>query len=376
MAEQKRRPHGTGGLYHPSYTASDGTSRRLATWWVAYRVGGKLVRESAKTTVKAEAERFLRRRLEAAGSGRIGPEAHRTTLATLGRILADDYAVNGREPKRAEQLFRPLLAYFKPEAAARSLTTDRLRAFQADQIGKGRKPATINRYFAGLRRAFYLAQESGRVEAVPKFPMLSEKDYVRKGFVERAQHDAILAKAVDWLRPVLTFFYLTGWRRSEALRLEWRQVDLDAGVIRLEPGTTKNKSGRTLPFHTLPELRDALKAQRELTEKMEREQGAIIPWVFHASGAPLVDGKGHPRPLVYEAWRAATTAAGLPGRLLHDFRRSCVRNMERAGVSRSVAMQITGHKTESVYRRYAIVSEADIAEGLAKVAALPKKARS
>ena len=57
-------------------------------------------------------------------------------------------------------------------------------------------------------------------------------------------------------------------------------------------------------------------------------------------------------------------------RIPHDFRRTAVRNMERAGVSRSVAMKITGHKTESVYRRYAIVSEADIAEGLAKVAQL------
>jgi len=53
--------------------------------------------------------------------------------------------------------------------------------------------------------------------------------------------------------------------------------------------------------------------------------------------------------------------------LVHDLRRSAVRNMERCGLSRSVAMQLTGHKTEAVYRRYATTSEADLREGVAKL---------
>ena len=69
------------------------------------------------------------------------------------------------------------------------------------------------------------------------------------------------------------------------------------------------------------------------------------------------------------SWKTACTDSGVPGRLLHDLRRSAVRNLERAGVSRSVAMKMTGHKTESVYRRYAIVSESDLREAAAKLAA-------
>ena len=61
-----------------------------------------------------------------------------------------------------------------------------------------------------------------------------------------------------------------------------------------------------------------------------------------------------------KAWRLARVAAGCPGRIPHDFRRTAVRNLEQAGVPRSVAMKLTGHKTESVYRRYAIVSPGDL----------------
>jgi hypothetical protein len=54
--------------------------------------------------------------------------------------------------------------------------------------------------------------------------------------------------------------------------------------------------------------------------------------------------------------------------LKHDFRRTAVRNLERSGVSRSVATKITGHRTEAVYRRYAIVSDQDLQEAAAKLA--------
>jgi integrase len=70
-----------------------------------------------------------------------------------------------------------------------------------------------------------------------------------------------------------------------------------------------------------------------------------------------------------KTWRNACKAAGCPGKLVHDLRRTAVRNLERAGVSRSVAMKLTGHKTEAVYRRYAIVSEADLTEAVKKLAA-------
>jgi integrase len=161
---------------------------------------------------------------------------------------------------------------------------------------------------------------------------------------------------------LIEFLHLTGWRIGEAQRLTWREVDFQAGTVRLEPGTTKNDEGRTFPFAALPRLEELLRAQREWTSALEREQGRLVPWVFHRRGKPMRS--------FHAAWRRACERAGVPGRFMHDLRRTAVRSFERAGVSRSVAMKLSGHKTESIYRRYAIVAEADLAEGVRKVAAL------
>jgi hypothetical protein len=67
------------------------------------------------------------------------------------------------------------------------------------------------------------------------------------------------------------------------------------------------------------------------------------------------------------AWKNSSKAASCPGALVHDMRRSAVRMFERAGVPRSVAMSIVGHKTESIYRRYAIVDGAMQREAAARL---------
>lgn len=96
----------------------------------------------------------------------------------------------------------------------------------------------------------------------------------------------------------------------------------------------------------------------------QAETEAVIPWVLHHGTKRIIDD------YFSEHWREARRKTGLPSRILHDFRRTAVKNLERAGVPRSVAMELTGHKTESVYRRYAIVNEADLSEGLKKLARL------
>ena len=76
-------------------------------------------------------------------------------------------------------------------------------------------------------------------------PMLKERN-VRKGFIEQEAYISLRGALPEYLKPVLTFAYLSGWRRSEILGLTWHQVNLGDGIVRLEPGDSKNDEGRTL----------------------------------------------------------------------------------------------------------------------------------
>lgn len=86
--------------------------------------------------------------------------------------------------------------------------------------------------------------------------------------------------------------------------------------------------------------------------------------------APCVAACGRPIAPVRDfrhAWDAVTKAAGVPGLLFHDFRRSAVRNMIRRGVPQKTAREISGHKTDAVFSRYNITSEQDIRDAARKI---------
>ena len=155
------------------------------------------------------------------------------------------------------------------------------------------------------------------------------------------------------------FAYTFGWRKDEILGLTWERVDLAAGTVRLDPGTTKNREGRTVILTAnlravlLEQWKQAcLIVKRRTLEATARDIAEAVPWVFHRNGEEIRDFRG--------AWATDCKTAGLTGRIPHDFRRTAVRNMTRAGIPERVAMKITGHKARSVFDRYDIVSEADL----------------
>jgi integrase len=146
---------------------------------------------------------------------------------------------------------------------------------------------------------------------------------------------------------------------SEVLPLEWRNVDFKSGEVRLDEGTTKNGEGRV--FVMTAALRSLLEAQQKAHDELKKS-GHIVPYVFWRMVADGRGGEKKPQQIITlnKAFKAACRLAGCPGRIPHDLRRTAVRNLDRAGVPRSVAMAMVGHKTEAIYRRYRIVDTADL----------------
>jgi integrase len=355
-----------GCIYRPRYKAADGTLKASGVWWLKYRANGREIRESSCTDNREEAKRLLKRKEGAAAEGRpIVPHADRVKVSELADDLKNDYKANTRRSlDRVEDALDHLLPFFG-YLRATQVTSGDVNKYIAARKAVEAANGTINRELAALKRMFSLAVKAEKLYRIPHIPKLEERN-VRHGFFEREQFETVRRHLPEYVRSVVTFAYITGWRiRSEVLPLQWRQVDFKAGTVRLEPETTKNREGRT--FVMTPDLRSCLEAQRAATEAYQRGTKQIIPWVFHRHGEPI---KGFRK-----AWKTACQKAGVPGRIPHDFRRTAVRNLERAGVPRSTAMKMVGHRTESIYRRYAIVDEAMLREGSEKLARADAQSR-
>jgi len=332
------------------------------TWMLKYypHKGARPVYESSGTDDYEEARTQLRKLEGDVAHGKPATKNSRRMRFEDGAddILAD-YKVN--QKKTLDHLQRRLDLHLSPWFRGRRLaaiTSTEIRAYVAHRIDEKASNAEINRELAIVKRIYSLAIKAGKLFNRPHIEMLQERN-TRQGFFERKAFESVRRHLPEDLRPLVTVAYLTGWRvPSELLTLQWRQVDLKAKTLRLEPGQTKNAEGRVFPYGKLSELDRAILEQHRKVEALKK-QGTICPWVFHRKGKRIADFR--------DAWDAACTAAGYPGRIPHDFRRTSVRNLVRAGVPEKQAMLLTGHKTRSVFDRYAIVNEADLNAAVGKL---------
>lgn len=319
-------------------------------WFMRYtRPDGRRVERRTDAESKKEALNTVRKAIDEVTLG-CSEVCEGTRLSDLYADICADYLVNARRVddlgKRWKHLNRLL-----GDPLVDQVTTSQIRHYYANRMAEGAAPATIDRERACLRRMFSLGAKSTppRVAKVPYFPQIQVNN-VRQVFFERSEFEKLYVELPDYLRPLAVVAYWVGCRKRELLTLKRSQLDLEAGILRLAPGTTKNKEGRVvhIPDEALAELRP----WDQQTRTLERETSRVIPFVFHRNGKQIKD--------YYQAWRSACERAGIDGRYFHDFRRTAVRNYVRSGVPEQVTMKISGHKTRSTFERYNIVNEDDL----------------
>jgi integrase len=313
-----KRTRGTGCLILRGKTeTSDGI------WWMQYCQDGKVFRES-------------------------------NTVGEMMKRLLEKKANNGAksidwDKARWSKHLEPVFGHIK----ARSVTEDKLQAYMTARRAEAAAPATINRELALLRRAFKIHHTI----PCPKFELIKENN-VRQGFLSDEQYAKLsteCAKEGLWLRALLEIGANYGLRKGEMLDLHVSQVDKATGRVRLEGSQTKNGTPRAFTLTSA--------ARHLVFALIEGKQPN--DYVFtRADGHAVKDFR--------KVWSNVCERAGVPDLLLHDLRRTAVRNMVRAGISDDIAMDISGHKTRSVFSRYNITSEADLDAAAALLEKRPK----
>ena len=368
--------------------------------WLDYYCRGKRVRESAHTEDENEAKKILTQRWDEVGADRIGakpfigPVQERVKVTQLLDALEADYKLRGKGTPQFLSHLHPIRQTFR-DWRALQLGEEAIDRYIADCLEEGTAPATVNRRLQLLGQAFRLAQRRKLLHFAPIIRRLSETGNARQGFFEDAGFKAVVTNLPDYLKDFARFSYLTGWRKGEIASLQWVDVDRGGRVIRLRPEASKNGQGRIVALEgDLWAIIDRRwKARRVASSTGET---VLAAHVFHLDGRPVGDFR--------QAWQSACVKAGLgrflcrncgtvgspcpacsetkrktdyryEGPIFHDLRRTAVRNMVRAGVPERVAMQISGHRTRSIFDRYNITSERDLREAVRKtqdyLAALP-----
>ena len=321
-------------------------------WWFQIGVAGKKYRTTTGLRggtpehPPKEVELWRARKLTELGKGNINAlHSESLTLNPLLDSLEARYAAEQRPSlvnlvPRIKHLRERLGSYKIPNLTPSAILTYAVQRRDKDGVAI----ATVNLELAFLRRAFAIGFEDGLLQIIPKVPRLPGT-HVRQGFLEGGQIIEVIGYLSERYRGLVWFLWYTGWRLREGIDLTWDRVSWPAQEIRLD--TSKNGEPRTLPFGTYPELGSVLK------EALTRNPfGRVFP-------VPISSFR--------HAWNQACEKAGCPGRLIHDLRRSFVRRCEQMGLPRSVAMAVTGHRSEAVYRRYAVICKRDVEDGLAKL---------
>jgi integrase len=330
---------------------SQAVFKRGRIWWLRYTVGNRQVRESAKTTRKAEAEALLNKRLADIFQGRYFPHRRQADLTFSGLKVMWLSAKKGKATlSHDEQRFRRIVDHFGPSKLISTVSAEDIDGFKEALLqsttsrGTPMAPATVNRYLALLRSAFRLAgrrryKHSDPMAGVEMLPENNDRDRI----CSPEEHEQLVEHADPELRLVVEFGYWMGMRLGEIANLTWDQIDLKHGFVRLRRKDTKEAAAKQVPLAS------------ELVEILKEEPRRINGRLFVSRSDTLST-----------RFAELTRKQGISDLRFHDLRHTAVTRLRRAGVDILVIQHITGHKTLSMLARYNKATEADLKTAMKK----------
>jgi len=217
-----------------------------------------------------------------------------------------------------------------------------------------RAPATVNRYFISLSAVMSKAAgEQGYIDTNPmtKVKKLTEPEG-RVRFLTELERDALLdacrKSRSKMLYPITVLALSTGMRQGEILSIRWRDVDFDRKRIVLHD--TKNGSSRQIPLAgaATEELKTLLAAKKAAKVQVLKPVGDEL--VFHGRAGGSLN--------IRSAWDSAVKTAKLDSHFrFHDCRHTAASYLAMNGATLLELSQILGHKTLSMVKRYAHLTE-------------------
>ena len=173
-------------------------------------------------------------------------------------------------------------------------------------------------------------------------------DNVRKRVFSEVEYQRLLEESPLWLRRIVIMARGTGMRQGEILKLQWSDVDLKTGFVRLQASMTKTDEARSVRL-----LPDVVAMLREVPRAVH------TPYVFlSANNRPIPYWTTY----VQKIWKRSLEKAGVEGACFHDLRHDFVTRAMRSGNASHVVMKQVGHKTDSMLRRYQLIDERDLLE--------------